>query len=140
MTNKATKAQTVAGWIIGIIPCLLLLFSSVMKFVRPPGFSEGMEHIGWTESKATGLGIIELVCTLVYLVPRTSALGAILLTGYMGGAIATHLRVGDPYFVQPVIGIMLWMGLYLREPRLRFLLPLRQPPQGEIAETVERKR
>jgi hypothetical protein len=81
--------------------------------------------LGYPESLARPLGIVELACTIIYLVPQTAVLGAILLTGYMGGAIATHVRVGDPYFVQIGMGVMLWLGLYLRDARLRALLPLR---------------
>jgi hypothetical protein len=71
------------------------------------------------------LAILELSCAVIYLIPATSVLGAILLAGYMGGAICTHWRAGDPFVVQAVLGILVWLGLGLREPRLRALLPLR---------------
>ena len=106
----------------------MLLFSASGKFLKPPEVVEGFARLGYAESAALGLGILELGCTLVYLVPRTSILGAILLTGYLGGATATHVRVGDPLsmFIIPVIlGVMVWGGLYLRDPRLRALIPLR---------------
>jgi hypothetical protein len=72
------------------------------------------------------LGILEIACVVVYLIPATAVLGAVLLTGYMGGAILTHLRVGDPFFVQILLGIFVWLGIYLREDRLKSLLPLRR--------------
>lgn len=83
------------------------------------------EHIGWKSHLLVPLGITELVCTILYAIPQTSVLGAILLTGYMGGAIATHVRVGDMFLVQAGLGVLVWLGLYLREPRLRAILPWR---------------
>ena len=120
-----SKAALVTGWIMGIVPALLLLFSAVMKIAHPPQLDEGFAHLGLPVSLSLGLGILELSCTLIYLIPRTAVLGAILLTGYLGGAILCHLRVGDPYWAQPLFGIILWGGLYLRDPRLRALIPLR---------------
>jgi hypothetical protein len=72
-----------------------------------------------------GLGILELICAVIYVIPRTSMLGAILLTGYLGGAIATHVRVGEQFIMPAVLGVLIWGGLYLRDYRLRALLPLR---------------
>jgi fucose permease len=96
-----------------------------MKFVQTPPVAEGFAHLGYPMSVALGLGILEIACTLLYVIPRTSVLGAILLTGYLGGATATHLRVGDPYFMPVLLGVLVWAGLYLRDARLRALLPLR---------------
>ena len=77
------------------LPALLFLFSGVMKLIKPPAVMEGFTHLGFPEGLALGLGILEISCTAIYLIPRTAVLGAILLTGYLGGAIVTHLRVGD---------------------------------------------
>lgn len=77
---------------------------------------------------AVPLGVLELACTVIYLIPATSVIGAILLAGYMGGAICTHWRVGDPFVIQIVLGVFAWLGLYLRDDRLKALLPLRRPP------------
>lgn len=129
MTSETPAITPVARWIghiLSILPCLMLLFSAIMKFVKPPGAAEGFAHLGVPLSQATGLGLLEVACTIVYLVPRTAVLGAILLTGYLGGATAIHVRVGDPYFMQPLLGVMLWGGLFLREPRLRALIPFRR--------------
>jgi hypothetical protein len=86
---------------------------------------EGMAHLGLPESLMVPLAILEISCVVTYLIPATSVLGAILLTGYIGGAICTHLRVGDPFFIQTALGILIWLGLYLRENRLKGLIPLR---------------
>jgi hypothetical protein len=85
-----------------------------------------MEHLQLPDSMVLPLGILELFCVVVYAVPRTAVLGAILLTGYVGGAMLTHLRIGEPVYMHVVLGLLLWLGLFLREPRLRDLLPLRR--------------
>jgi len=107
---------------------LLLLFSGVMKLLKPASVLQGFAHFGYPESHIFGIGILEIACTIIYLIPRTSILGAILMTGYLGGATATNVRVGDPSFYATVIlGVLAWVGLYLREDRLRALIPLRTP-------------
>jgi len=115
------------GWVLSILPALLLLFSASLKFIRPPAVVEMFAHLGWPERSVVPLGILELTCALLFLIPRTAVLGAILVAGYMGGAIATHARVGEPFFVQAGVGLLAWLGLYLREPRLGELIPLRRP-------------
>ena len=111
------------GRILSAVPVLMLFFSAAMKLAHPPALDEGFAHLELPISLALGLGILETACTVIYLIPRTSVLGAILLTGYLGGATLTHLRVGDPYFMQPLLGAMLWGGLYLRDSRLQALIP-----------------
>jgi hypothetical protein len=113
------------AWIMSAIPVLMLLMSAAMKFAKPPPVIEGFAHLGLPAELALGLGILELACTIVYVIPRTAVVGAILLTGYLGGAIATHVRVGDNFISAVVLGLLLWAGLALREPRLRQLLPFR---------------
>jgi uncharacterized membrane protein YphA (DoxX/SURF4 family) len=112
------------GYIMSVLPALMLVFSACMKLVHPPQLDEGFTHHGWPVSLAFGLGVIEIGCTIAYLIPRTAVLGAILLTGYLGGAIATHLRIGEPGYAQFIFGVLLWGGLYLRDPRIRALIPL----------------
>ncbi len=114
------------GWVLTILPALMLTMSGVMKLLKPAPVVEGFTTLGWPENLALGLGIVELICTLLYVAPRTAVLGAILLTGYLGGAIATHVRIGDPWYGPFVFGVFVWLGLYLRDPRLRALLPLRK--------------
>jgi uncharacterized membrane protein YphA (DoxX/SURF4 family) len=112
------------GRVMSALPALLLLFSGTMKLVHPPQLDEGFTHLGVPLTLAFGLGVLEVACTVVYLIPRTAVLGAILLTGYLGGAILTHLRIGEAFFGQAAFGVLVWGGLYLRDPRLRALLPL----------------
>ena len=103
----------------------MLLFSAAMKFAKPPAVVEGFTHLGWPERLTLALGILELVCTVLYAIPRTAVLGAILLTGYLGGAIATHVRIGEQFVMIVILGVAIWAGLFLRDPRLRALIPLR---------------
>lgn len=113
---------------ISILASLAFLMSGVMKLKGGPQMTEGMAHLGLPMSMVLPLAILEISCAVIYLIPATSVLGAILLAGYMGGAICTHWRVGDPFFVQIGLGVFVWLGLYLRESRLRALLPLRTFP------------
>ena len=121
----STKALW-AGRIISTVPILLMLFGAVVKLVRTPSVIQGFAQYGYADHLIVPVGIIELVSTIVYLIPRTSVLGAILLTAVMGGAVTTNIRVGNPAFVMPIIlGLFIWGGLYFRDQRLRDLLPLR---------------
>jgi hypothetical protein len=117
-----------AGRIISALPALFLLVDGAMKLVKPAVVVEATVQLGYTESVIVPIGIVLLVSTVLYLIPQTSALGAILLTGYLGGAVATHVRAGEGLFsiVFPVIfGVLIWLGLYLRYDRLRTLIPLK---------------
>lgn len=122
----ANKKLVMTGWIITILLSLMFLISGVMKFMGGPEMAKGLNHLGIPQSMVIPLGVIELACLAIYLIPITSALGAILMTGYVGGAIVTHWRVGDPVYIQIILGLMIWLGLYLREPRLKELIPLRR--------------
>ena len=113
------------GRAISWLASALFVMSALMKFKGGPELAQGMAHLGLPEAMVVPLAILELACVVVYLVPRTSVTGAILLAGYIGGAICTHWRVGDPVFVQILVGLAIWAGLYLREPRLKALIPLR---------------
>jgi hypothetical protein len=118
-----------AGRIISAIPALFLLFDGVAKLIKPAPVVEATLRLGYPESVITGIGIVLLVCTVTYMIPRTSILGAILLTGYLGGATATHVRVGAPLFpvlFPGLLGVLIWGGLFLRDARLRDLIPLRK--------------
>lgn len=125
-TTPTTKSKKLywAGWLMSVLPALMLLMSSAMKLMQPPMVVEGFAKQGFPEGIAVPLGILELVITLLYLVPRTSVLGAILLTGYLGGAVVTHVRLSEPYAIPIVLGVLLWGGLFLRDPRVRALIPL----------------
>lgn len=124
-TDPISKKELWAGYIISALPVLMLLVSGAMKLVKSAPVVEGFVRFGYPESLALGIGLVELACVAIYVIPRTSVLGAILLTGYLGGATATHLRIGDPFFAPIVLGVLVWGGLFFRDARLRALLPLR---------------
>ena len=125
-TAPVSKKKLWAGRIISALPVLLLLFSGVMKLMKPAPLVQGFAQFGYPESLILKIGILEIFCTVVYMIPRTSVLGAILMTGYLGGATATNVRVGDPSsFIPVLVGVLVWAGLYLRDDRLRALIPLR---------------
>ena len=111
---------------ISVLVSLVFLMSAFMKLKGGAEVVQGMAHLGLPESLMRPLAILEISCVVVYLIPVTSVLGAILQTGYIGGAICTHWRAGDPFFVQVALGIFVWIGLYLRENRLKGLIPLRR--------------
>ena len=121
-----SRKSLLAGRVIGALPVLFLLFDGVGKLARPAPVVEGTLQLGWPVSVLVPLGIVLLACTVLYAVPRTAVLGAVLLTGYLGGAVATHVRVGNPLFSHilfPIyIAALLWGGLYLRDARVRALL------------------
>ena len=125
-----SKGRLWAARIMSGLPALFLLVDAVGKLVRPAPVVEGTLQLGYPESVILGLGIVLLACTVLYIIPRTAILGAILLTGYLGGAVATHVRVGSPLFSHilfPVyLGVLIWGGLYLRDERLRAMFPLRR--------------
>lgn len=124
--GPASKKMLWAGWILSGLPALLLLFSGTMKLVNPPPVVAEFARLGYAEGAGFGIGMLEIACTIIYLIPRTSILGTILLTGYLGGATATHVRIGDPFIMPAVVGAVLWAGVYLRDARLSALLPLRR--------------
>ena len=118
-----------AGTVCTTIAALFLAFDTTLKVLRLDGAVEGTTSIGYPADTVLWIGIIELVCLVLYLVPRTSVLGAVLMTGYLGGAIATHVRVSSPLLTHTLfpiyVALLLWAGLCLREPRLRALVPFR---------------
>ncbi len=115
-----------AGWVIGALPSLMFVAAGAMMLSRSDDVVQGFEKYGYPENVLLGLGTTVLVSTVLYLVPNTAVLGAILLTGYLGGATATHVRASEPFFVPVIVGALVWLGLILREARLRELLPLRR--------------
>jgi hypothetical protein len=114
-----------AGWVISVLPALFLLLDGGMKVAKPPFVVEKTTELGYSENVIVPLGVVLLASTILYLFPRTSILGAILLTGYLGGAVASHVRHQDPLWqaLFPVVfGVLIWGGLVLRNPRLRSLI------------------
>lgn len=134
--DHAAPASTVSVWIGRVLSGLLivfLVFDGAIKLVPLQVVTDTMIELGYSGSvdQARLLGVLTLLCTILYAIPRTSVLGAILLTGYLGGAMATHLRIGNPLFTHLLfglyLGVMAWGGLYLRDARLRALIPFRSP-------------
>ena len=111
------------GRVLSTLPVLLLIMSGVMKVTKNPQVTEGFTKMGYDPQVALGIGIVELICTALYIIPHTAPVGAILLTGYLGGATATHLRIGEPWFTPVILGVVLWVGLVLRDGRLQSVLP-----------------
>ena len=126
--TSVSKSNLWIGRIVGGLAALFLLLDAVMKLAKPSFVVEGTVKYGYAESTIVPLGIVLLVSTILYLIPRTSVLGAIILTGYLGGAVATHVRAAEglfSIFFAITFGVLLWLGLYLRDPQLRALVPLR---------------
>jgi hypothetical protein len=124
---SATKADW-TGRIISTLLVVFFLFDGAMKFVKPEHVVKGSAEFGIPAEALNGIGAALLVSTVLYAIPSTAVLGAILLTGYLGGAIMTHVRVGGLDFLfAAFFGVLVWLGIYLREPRLRALIPVRQP-------------
>jgi hypothetical protein len=124
-----SNKQLWTGRILSGLPAAFMLFDGGMKLFKPAPVVKATMQLGYAESVIVGLGIVLLASTLLYLIPRTALLGAVLLTGYLGGAVASNVRAGQPLFniVFPIVfGVLLWGGLWLRDQRLRVLLPLRQ--------------
>ena len=127
-----SRSARLLGRLLSGLVILFMLFDGAVKLVPWPVVTESMEKIGYgsSETLARGLGVISLVCTVLYAIPPTSFVGAILLTGYLGGAMASHLRIGSPLFTHVLfgfyLGLMVWGGLWLRDGSLRTLLPLRR--------------
>ena len=113
------------GRVISTLPVLMLLMSAGMKLAKSEQAMTGFRQMGFTDRAATAIGITELVCTILYIVPQTAVLGAILLIGYLGGAVVTHVREGQQFVIPVLLGVLLWFGLFLRDRRLRVLIPFR---------------
>lgn len=125
-TLPISAAARRAGRVVTAIPALFLAFDGAIKFTRIPAIAEATLQLGWQPSVAPALGVVLLSCLALYLWPRTAVLGAVLLTGYLGGAVATHVRVANPLFSHVLfptyLGALLWLGLWLRDARVRALV------------------
>lgn len=131
--NAEVKVHSRRPWgsyVLSGLAILFLLFDSIVKVLKMDVAVQGTAELGYPESQVVGIGLTALICTVLYAIPRTAALGAILLTGYLGGAIATHVRLENPLFSHvlfPVyLALLIWGGLYLRDSSLRLLIPLRR--------------
>lgn len=121
--------MTITGWTLSGLFALFLCFSGAIKLMSRPEVAETMTQLQWPVKYALTIGIIEIGCTILYMIPRTALLGAVLMMGVLGGAIATHWRIESPLFSHTLfsiyLGVFLWGGLILRDPRIRALFPIR---------------
>lgn len=124
-STSVSKTMLWAGNVVSALPVLMLVMSGVMKILQPPDVVKGFASLGWPVNLAIVLAVVELGCTILFVIPQTAVLGAILLTGYLGGATATHVRIGEPFYVPIILGVLIWLGLFLRDGRLRALIPIR---------------
>jgi DoxX-like family len=127
ISSPVSKTTLWIGRVMSALPALLVLMSSFMKLMKMAAVVEGFARAGLSERLILPVGIIELTCVIVYVIPQTAVLGAILMTGLLGGATITTLRIGDPTYPMPVVlGMLAWGGLFLRDTRLRELIPIRK--------------
>jgi hypothetical protein len=114
------------GWVLSVLPAVAMIFGAIYGLTNKAATEEQFKKFQYPAGVLTPLIWVELACLILYLIPQTAVLGAILLTGYLGGATATHVRVGEPLFIIPIIvAIVLWLGIFLRDRRLRALVPFR---------------
>jgi hypothetical protein len=127
-TARTRQVMVWAGRVISVLPLLVVLTSARWKLTDAPTYVTEFARIGWPHDALPRLAILQLAFMLLYVIPRTSVLGAVLLTGYLGGAIASYVRIGEywPPLVPLTTALLAWLGIYLREPRLRALLPFRR--------------
>lgn len=128
-TNGSSRSVQIVGWVLTLVPASLLFMAGVMNILRPDSIVQQTVKMGYSASVMLPLGIVTVGCVILYLIPRTTCLGAILVTGYLGGAVDVHVRNGDPLpqiLFPVVVGVLAWLGLYLREPRIRELFPVRR--------------
>lgn len=124
--SPISKKALWTGRTISGILVLFMLFNCSIALVKPAYARAGFTHLGYPDSVALGVALAMVACTVIYAIRRTSILGAILLTGYLGGATASHLRIGEPFYSPVIMGVLFWLGPFLREERLRALIPLRR--------------
>ena len=128
--TDSTRTQRRTAYVLTTLAAVFLLLDTVMELLRLAPAVEGTTALGYPVHTVAVIGAIELVCLALYLVPQTAVFGAVVMTGYLGGAVATHVRIGNPLLTHthfPIyVAAMIWGGLYLREPRLRELMPFRR--------------
>lgn len=123
-TKNPSKSANITGWVITILCVLFLLVDAGMKIVKAAVSVQGSVQLGWPETQVQGIGIVLLLATILYAIPRTAVLGAVFVSCYLGGAVAVMSRLNAPYYFPIVFGILIWVSLFLRIPALRTLFPL----------------
>ena len=138
MILMSTKLQRIIGWVMtALLEIMLIGLSGISKFMEFPGKKEMLDRMGISADLLSRIGVVEIAVAILFLIPRTSFIGAILITAYLGGAIMTHLRVGDPWFFPIILGVFMWVALGLRNPAI-FTLALGKTPAGHKSEEVSR--
>jgi DoxX-like family len=136
--DSVSKGALWTGRVMSAFPILIVLMGSVMKLMRLPAVHEGFARAGLSDSLIVPVGLIELICVITYVIPATAVLGAILMTGLLGAACLTSLRIADPTYPLPVIlGMLAWGGLFMRDLRLRALIPFRKPEEKTLRSATE---
>jgi hypothetical protein len=125
-TAVTSKGMLWSGRILSGLLVAFMLFNASFGFIKPDMVRQGIEHLGYPYSLYWFLTIVLVICTLIYAIPQTSIFGAIMLTAYLGGATASHVRIGEPFYMPVVVAVLLWLGIYLRDARLRALVPFRR--------------
>jgi hypothetical protein len=135
---SVSKSALWTGRVMSAVPILIVLMGSVMKLMRLPAVHEGFARAGLSDSLIVPVGLIELICVITYVIPATAVLGAILMTGLLGAACLTSLRIADPTYPLPVIlGMLAWGGLFMRDPRVRALIPFRKADSKSLRSASE---
>ena len=136
--DSVSKGALWTGRVMSAFPILIVLMGSVMKLMRLPAVHEGFARAGLSDSLIVPVGLIELICVITYVIPATAVLGAILMTGLLGAACLTSLRIADPTYPLPVIlGMLAWGGLFMRDLRVRALIPFRKPEEKTLRSATE---
>lgn len=136
--DSVSKGALWTGRVMSAFPILIVLMGSVMKLMRLPAVHEGFARAGLSDSLIVPVGLIELICVITYVIPATAVLGAILMTGLLGAACLTSLRIADPTYPLPVIlGMLAWGGLFMRDLRVRALIPFRKNDAKSLRNTTE---
>jgi hypothetical protein len=136
--SSSSTAMVWAGRILSALPVLIMVGTGLFALLKPEAIAPQFAHYGYPDGALARIVTVEILCALLYAIPRTSALGAILLTAYLGGATATHVHAREPFFIPIVVGVMVWLGLYLRDERVRALVPLRRQGLQTNLETMRR--
>lgn len=128
VSPPTSKGMIIAGWILSLLPVPMFVMGAIMSIRMPPDVAKNFEAMGWKPDVALIIAVLNLGSLAIYLIPQTAVLGAILVTGYLGGAVATHLRVGETgkCWIPVAFGIVIWLGLFLRDARIRSLIPFRR--------------
>jgi len=135
---SVSKGALWTGRVMSALPVFIVLMGSVMKLMRLPAVHEGFARAGLSDSLIVPVGLIELICVITYVIPATAVLGAILMTGLLGAACLTSLRIADPTYPLPVIlGMLAWGGLFMRDPRVRALIPFRKAEEKTLRSATE---